>query len=647
MAYFENTAQGGSQGTTPTVGNTGGDSGDAFYSVGIDSPCVCTFDDTHGAYAYKAVHSVSGGAVSLTFSFGEEKLTCNGRVELYMPAYTAEGVDILTVALVFRWGSGTIRFNLDHDGMLSVTEQGVGTICAFTTALPLNQWCRLEYTFNHTAGTYAVSIFDTAQGTSPSQALSGSHTFSTGGFFSGAAGVDAAVEDITVWYDNLYYGDGTTLPGRWMPTLNVPPAAAEVTGPGLPDPIPNNNLFALKTVVGIPAGDTYTSDETSNLTYDLEVGEDDSYGYRSAWWTYTPYVSGTATFDTQQTVDTGDGVDTVLVVFTGSSLGTLVYVADDDESGTPEHTSILSTAVTGGVTYQIAVYAYYPDEVMGYVLHIDGPTTESAVVLFPTPAEVQAQFPIPTNDFPLYPPPAAATAVSPAPRVVLTVIVPPASATATLPAPSFYSLTRITPSGCVVPSPTPIFLVAFNRDGPGAFLLRVTVTNGVMTPVTATATPLGLAGNIPTPIPITTALADGLYQWQIEFFDGVTWAGPSDTWPITVYAAGGAVTASGTLTVAAGTTTPTLWHVAPAGALVGATATCLGVALPTASAHISLAGTTVPITAYRSVAADADAYTADRQIDVLNGVTDPEHVELDFVVPDLPGPGGALLVVED
>jgi outer membrane protein assembly factor BamB/subtilisin family serine protease len=73
-------------------------------------------------------------------------------------------------------------------------------------------------------------------------------------------------------------------------------------------------------------------------------------GGASLWWTWTAPSSSTVAFDTA-----GSGFDTVLALYTGSSLSALQSVASNDDASTSVTTSRVLINVTAGTTYQIAV----------------------------------------------------------------------------------------------------------------------------------------------------------------------------------------------------------------------------------------------------------------------------------------------------
>lgn len=112
---------------------------------------------------------------------------------------------------------------------------------------------------------------------------------------------------------------------------------------------PLNDVFAQATVLDGNSG-TATG---WNLNATQEAGEPvhaGTTGGKSVWWLWTAGASGTASFDTH-----GSGFDTLLAVYTGSSVTALVAVAANDNDGPAGNASGLSFAATAGMTYRIAV----------------------------------------------------------------------------------------------------------------------------------------------------------------------------------------------------------------------------------------------------------------------------------------------------
>jgi len=71
------------------------------------------------------------------------------------------------------------------------------------------------------------------------------------------------------------------------------------------------------------------------------------------WYSYTPSTSGTKTADTM-----GSSHDTVLAVYTGSTLTGLTLVGCNDDISTSDLDSRVTWTATAGVTYRIQAGGY-------------------------------------------------------------------------------------------------------------------------------------------------------------------------------------------------------------------------------------------------------------------------------------------------
>lgn len=131
-------------------------------------------------------------------------------------------------------------------------------------------------------------------------------------------------------------------------------------GGGTPPPPPTgpeNNHFVNRITVPLPAVGATRTVTGSNVGGTAEGGEPIHAGKHSAlnsvWWRYTPTASGPITIDTL-----GSNFDTVLAVYRGSSVASLVEVASNDDADYYTIQSQLTFNGTAGVEYQIAVAGY-------------------------------------------------------------------------------------------------------------------------------------------------------------------------------------------------------------------------------------------------------------------------------------------------
>ena len=107
--------------------------------------------------------------------------------------------------------------------------------------------------------------------------------------------------------------------------------------------------FSSSTTISGASGQS----EGSNVGADKESGEPDHArisGGVSVWWTWLAPAPGPVTFDTR-----GSKFDTLLAVYTGDSLDSLVEVASNDDASSGGLQSEASFAAEQGQTYHIAI----------------------------------------------------------------------------------------------------------------------------------------------------------------------------------------------------------------------------------------------------------------------------------------------------
>ena len=140
--------------------------------------------------------------------------------------------------------------------------------------------------------------------------------------------------------------------GLWQSALGLLVLAvlgACVSGAGAQ---PANDQFTNAISIGGFVGSVNgtTTDATS------EAGEPNHFPStvtgRSAWYSWVAPVDGTVTFDTQ-----GSTFDTILAVYTGSSVSALNLIQSDDDSGFGLESQVVFFGVAG-TTYRIAVDGY-------------------------------------------------------------------------------------------------------------------------------------------------------------------------------------------------------------------------------------------------------------------------------------------------
>jgi|GEM_PF-5101126 len=113
--------------------------------------------------------------------------------------------------------------------------------------------------------------------------------------------------------------------------------------------------FTLVGAVGNVSGENYDATFETN---EPPISASTSRGLKTVWYQWTATASGTIIFKTL-----GSNFDTLLEVYIGASLNTLVSVgANDDDPDGGGNSSKVSFAAVAGTTYRIAVDGYKVDE---------------------------------------------------------------------------------------------------------------------------------------------------------------------------------------------------------------------------------------------------------------------------------------------
>jgi hypothetical protein len=131
--------------------------------------------------------------------------------------------------------------------------------------------------------------------------------------------------------------------------------------------------------IGSNAGATTESGEPSD-----QLGPGG--GTPSVWWSWTATCSFTVTSPSSFISTIGSSVDTVLGVYTGTTLSSLVLFASDDDSGgdltsmVPGSSGFSTLNVAAGTVFQIRVRSFSAGTVGAIVLRIDSPCGISGVI---------------------------------------------------------------------------------------------------------------------------------------------------------------------------------------------------------------------------------------------------------------------------
>lgn len=173
MPTITNNADGGSDGTTVTAGNSGGASGTAYDSV-VGTPTI-TFDNDHassGSLAYK----VTGGTGAQQMVWSTALGTVGqlwGRFYIWSSGAPSTNIGIVRFTV---GGSQTARLRYETTGQLMLSDAGNGPEVTTTSAIPTGQWVRVEFqiTFTPATGTCDLRYYSDAESETATESLSSS-----------------------------------------------------------------------------------------------------------------------------------------------------------------------------------------------------------------------------------------------------------------------------------------------------------------------------------------------------------------------------------------------------------------------------------------------------------------------------------------
>ena len=140
--------------------------------------------------------------------------------------------------------------------------------------------------------------------------------------------------------------------------------SASMLSQSLPGATSGSGLI-LASIAGVPSNDNFhnraristtaTGNNVNATSEDGELMNGDSPGGMTVWWTWTARASGATTITTA-----GSSFDTLLGVFTGTTVDDLTWVVANDDDPTVDElrTSRVTFDATAGTVYQIAVDGY-------------------------------------------------------------------------------------------------------------------------------------------------------------------------------------------------------------------------------------------------------------------------------------------------
>lgn len=217
---WENTAEGGSDGTTVTAANSGGASGDPFTSVSIGTGAGLTFSnlqEAHGALSYRMVN-VSGQATTLRYTWPvTSKLYV--RFHFLMTAVPAAATEVLSIRDSLDAAKAFVSIGTNSRFTLSV--QGTSVINP-TATLSLNTWYTVEVGLSR-SGDWNYQVWTTSTGVTHSSGSGTSATAPTTDFVGFRLGKVTGSTIVNDWFFDTITVDTSklALEGVYVPSTST------------------------------------------------------------------------------------------------------------------------------------------------------------------------------------------------------------------------------------------------------------------------------------------------------------------------------------------------------------------------------------------------------------------------------------------
>jgi hypothetical protein len=382
---------------------------------------------------------------------------------------------------------------------------------------------------------------------------------------------------------------------------------------GAEGPPPDNHQYADALTITPDSGGAWWAG-VDNTGYDAAETAPPAMtllGTQALWWRYTPPDDATEI----EIIGQGQHHGVVLTLYAVDAGGVWSQVATNDVASPTAHAQLNPALLSAGTTYYLR--AANRDDYDYVIDPGDGQSLALTLTGSPPP-----------------PPPPPPLVLDVPPLLVDVQPVPPA-AEAT--APAAYRLTLREPAdAAVLPTGDVTFLVVVQPTGdPGSVTVQVQYDGATIVSADADL----VYGSALVTLAAAAPLADGPHTFRARALVDDLAPGPWSAARAFTVAAEPAVDVPVTWTVTAGTPAPHLWLLTPAAAQPGQKVTVLGHGLGTGGT-VRLGGNPVEVASWTAVAGAGAG--AGRVIDETR--VDAEHTAVVITVPQLGGPGAALVV---
>ncbi|MEO5950700.1 MAG: hypothetical protein ABIQ04_04595 [Candidatus Saccharimonadales bacterium] len=208
-----NTAEGGTDGTTITTANSGGDSGQPWNNVTGGGATTMTYSSLTSAHGSLSYHITTGSTGSNAYMYWSTAVSQPGKT-MYMQSYWYFSTTPVNTPFIFEYTNASIQtiggFGIGGNKLIVKDSSGT-TVSTSSTSIPLGQWFRTEMMLfsNVSAGQIVLKIYLTKDGKTPTETITTPATINTRGddINAGIWGNVASTANIDYYLDDMSLQD--------------------------------------------------------------------------------------------------------------------------------------------------------------------------------------------------------------------------------------------------------------------------------------------------------------------------------------------------------------------------------------------------------------------------------------------------------
>jgi len=222
-----NSAEGGTNTTTASTGNSGGASGNAWDGINIPANTTLTYSSTQAMHGTLSYHFTSATTASNFLRWDSQITAATTTTTLYARAYCYFNGTPPTMSRFIQFNDASATFlggvGVKASGQFALRDSAAALVGSTTMSVPVSQWFRVELMLvsNATTGQLSLKVYSSPDSSVPDETLSLTNQNTAGGNIGQAVfGNPTAISGLDLYMDDLAVQD-TGFVGSAVPSAIV------------------------------------------------------------------------------------------------------------------------------------------------------------------------------------------------------------------------------------------------------------------------------------------------------------------------------------------------------------------------------------------------------------------------------------------